>query len=929
MPVREIVNKQRIEPGHMYVLPPDFDVTIEKRRVLRLTRRLAGKHLHLPIDHFFESLARVEGEKAIGIVLSGTGSDGTAGLAAIKAAGGKTFAEAEASAKYFGMPGSAIASGCVDAVLTPGDLARELGLLADRTQGKSEPPQAPQAPKPKIPAEPLEGFQRIFELLKEHSSVDFSRYKDSTLRRRISRRMMLQQIDRTAQYTRFITSNPAELEALFNDLLINVTGFFRDPSTFEALKRKILPKILKKKGEEIRVWVPGCATGEEVYSLAICLMETVGRGAGKVKVRLFGTDLSDIAIAKARAGVYPESISKRVSPARLRRFFTKTGAGYQVHRMIREMCTFARQNLFQDPPFSRVDLISCRNVLIYLGPALQNKCIPIFHYALVPGGYLMLGPSETIGSFSDLFTPVDKGSKIYASNPALQRTDAAFSTKKTFAIPGSGEKEPAVKPGESDSSVGIRQQADKILLANYSPSSVVVDSRLQVLQFRGHTGPYLEHVQGAASLNVLQMARPSLAVDLRAAMHKALKQDVAVRKEGVILRRNGESREIQLDVIPFGIPGHDERWLLILFAERGAPHETGPSSTQRGKTGVGRIGEAERLRRELQATKESLQAIIEEQEATNEELKSANEEIESSNEELQSTNEELETAKEELQSTNEELTTLNDELSNRNIELAAVNNDLNNLLSSINLPIVMVDNALMVRRVTPLAQKLLNLIPADVGRRVTDVKPNIDLPDMERMIEEVIDTLSSREREVRDTAGKWHLLRIRPYRTAENKIDGAVITFVDIDDIKRTAASLEIAQYAEAIVETVKQPILVLDQGLRVEKANRAFYETFNASREATEKMFVYDLAEGRWNNRTLRTLLDKILPQNNFFEDFDIQCEIPGAGRRTMRLNGRRLGRENDEKRILLVFEDVTGRGAKGQWKSGEGADGAKGTRT
>ncbi|MEW6303993.1 MAG: chemotaxis protein CheB [Verrucomicrobiota bacterium] len=911
MPTREIKDDMAVEPNHVFILPANLDVLLAGRK-LRLVRRPESERLHMPIDHFLQSLAAEQGSRAIGVVLSGTGTDGTLGLVAIKAEGGITFAEAEASAKYFGMPGSAIDSGCVDTVMTPEAMGKELARIA------RHPFVRPARTRAGVPAaefpESIDALGKIFFLLRQSSGVDFSRYKHTTLKRRISRRMVLQRIERVEDYVTLLRSNPEELDALFHDLLINVTGFFRDRQVYATLKKKILPKISKgKNGQgEIRVWVPGCATGEEVYSVAICLMEEITRVGHNLKLQIFGTDLSEVAIAKARTGIFPPSIAKDVSADRLRRFFRRVNGGYQISRVIRDMCTFARQNICEDPPFSRLDLISCRNVLIYLGPDLQKKCMPVFHYALNPGGYLLLGTSETIGSAADLFNLVDKRHKIYVRKATLSPGNLEFTAKGVAAIKPELLRAERPRPVVG-APVDLQAVVDRILLLHYTPSGVIVDRQLRVQEFRGQTGRYLEHAPGSASLNLLQMVRPGLIVDLRTAIHKALKDQSPVRKEGVVLKMDNAAQVLNLHVVPFTAPAANEVWLLILFEEAGHAFEAGERKSVRkgrgGRKGASAASEQEivRLRTELDATKESLQAIIEEQEATNEELKSANEEIESSNEELQSTNEELETAKEELQSTNEELTTLNEELINRNTEMAQMNNDLSNLLSSINIPIIMVDNSLAVRRATPMAERLFNLIPTDIGRSLTDLKANLSINNLDQMIRGVIDSLSTREAKVQDHQGRWYSLRIRPYRTRDNKIDGAVITLVDVDEEQRAIARLELAiQYNEAILETVREPLLLLEGDLRVRKASRSFYAAFKATRKQVENLPLYELCNGAWNAPGLRRALEEILPRNKRIENFMFTHEIGGRGPRSWLLNARSL-EHGGERLILILMEDIT----------------------
>jgi two-component system, chemotaxis family, CheB/CheR fusion protein len=913
MPVREIKDNMPVEPNQVYTLPPNMGVILAGNK-LKLVRRPESQHPHLPVDLFFSSLAEEQGSRAIGVVLSGTGSDGTLGLIAIKAESGITIAEAESSAKFFGMPRSAIDAGCVDAVLTPEQLANELVRIA------RHPFVRPLSPEAKLPTmdfpESADVLAKIFYLLKQTFSVDFTMYKDATLRRRIRRRMVLQRIERVEDYVAMLRSHPEEMEALFQDLLITVTGFFRDRRVYAILKQKVVPRLVKSKGGgqgELRVWVPGCATGEEVYSLAICFMEEISRSRRQLKLQIFGTDLSDVTIAKARAGVYPSRIARDVSRERLRRFFTRLeGGDYQISRVIREMCTFARQNICEDPPFSRLDLISCRNLLIYLGPELQNKCAHVFQYALNPGGYLVLGTAETVGAAAELFTFVDKKNKIYCRKIDAPPPDLELGSR------GIPRDQPQLSRVATHSRrvieplLHLQKQVDRILLHRYTPVGVVVDLHLHVHEFRGSTGPYLEHAPGTANLNLLQMVCPSLLVDLRTAIHKALKQFAPARKESVLRNKSG-SRPVSIQVVPFKVAPSSDVWLLILFEElkRSAQSDQERSDSPQGRSLTRDTGrrdpEIVRLRAELDATKESLQAIIEEQEATNEELKSTNEEIESSNEELQSTNEEMETAKEELQSTNEELTTLNEELSNRNMEMAQINNDLTNLLSSINIPIIMVDNALAVRRATPMAERLFNLIPTDIGRRLSDLKANLNVENLDQMIREVIETLNNRETRVQDNQGHWYSLRIRPYRTRENKIDGAVITLVDIDEQQRRIARLEsLSEYNDAVMDTSRELLLVLDAALRVRTASRGFCGTFQLDSKKIENMPLGELSDRAWDIPELRrALLDEVLPQDKRLENFRVDREFPGLGRCAWMLNARRLG-SPDEPLILLALQKI-----------------------
>ncbi len=780
MPVAEITGTITPQPNSVYVQPPNKCV-IAKNGKLTLVSRT--ERLNVAIDHFFESLAEEYGSRGIGIVLSGTGSDGTAGLRAIKAAGGLTFAQSEESAKFDAMPRSAIRSGFVDVVLPPDAIAREIRRIADH----------PYIRRPLIDAEEAEkeayrqadDLGRVFLSLKKRMGVDFSGYKESTLIRRIHRRMALHRVDTLKRYARYLRDNKKEIEALFDDLLINVTRFFRDEKVFRAVKKRFLPALLKKKSKarqrELRVWIPGCATGEEVYSLAICILEALGGQVSKWRIQIFGTDLSESVVEHARLGIYSSVIEKDVSKTRLKRFFVKRDGGYQIHRNVRDICTFARQNIAADPPFSRLDVISCRNVLIYLSPELHKRCIPQFHYAINPGGLLILGPAESVGLYDKLFKLVDKKNKIYTKEAATTPRLVEFIPQRGLELAQFGVR-PAAGTG-LNFDADLLKMADRIILSTYAPAAVVVDDKMQVHQFRGRTDLFLEHIPGPATFNLIQLARRNLVPDLRATIRRSIKTDKPARTERAKVALRGKNYEINIQVVPFKIPAGDKSWFLVIFDETTRRSKPERLLQSLGKAGVQR--EVTELHRELAASKESLQATIEEQEATNEELKASNEEVESSNEELQSTNEELETAKEELQSTNEELITLNEELSNRNLEMMELTNELNNLLASTQMPIVMVDNSLTVRRATPAARGAFNILPTDVGRPLSELRPNIDVPDMEKILREVIETLGTRERRVSDKEGRLYSLRVRPYRTTENKIDGAVITLVDIDGEKK------------------------------------------------------------------------------------------------------------------------------------------------
>ncbi len=786
--VLEVTDGVRVKPRHVYVIPPNTAMTISER-VLHLTARVEVEGKHMPIDHFLLSLAKDQKSRAIGVILSGTSMDGIQGLRAIKDEGGITIAQDEQSAKYYDLPRSAVAAGCVDLVLRPEDIAQELVKL-------SRHPYVPyletEGAENLLPQSDLE---KIFGLLRKATKVDFADYKHATIKRRILRRMLILKTEKMEDYLKYLQTNPGELSSLFQDILINVTGFFREPETFEALKHEIFPSILKNRSADdaIRVWVPGCSTGEEVYSLAICLVEYLDRSRVHPSIQIFATDVNEAVLEKARQGVYAASAS--ISAERLQRFFVPTNGSIQVSKPIRRMCVFAKQDVTADPPFSKLDLIVCRNLLIYLGLALQRKLLPIFHYSLKPTGFLVLGDFETVGEFDNIFKLADKRLKIYSKKPVATRTPLDFSSRYIAARDEQVDEPGASRQAESRApEQEIFKEADRILLTRYSPASAIVNGDLEIVQFRGRTGAFLEPAPGKASLNILKMARQGLMTDLRLALDKAKKSGETVRRDAIEIRSDGKYLDVNLEVVP--LKTHTGYPCFLVAFEEALPNPA--PSVSRGRVRGEKSGKERRtedlkivrLQQELSATKDYLQSIIEDKEAANEELKAANEEIQSSNEELQSTNEELETAKEELQSTNEELTTVNEELQNRNLELTQAHNDMTNLNAGANVPILMMGSDLRLRSWGPLSEKLFNLKASDLGRSIFDINLDLQTPDLKGTIEEVVAQDVDKELEVRGPHGRWFLVRIRPYRTADNKIEGAVLAFVDIDRIKQVEEEL-------------------------------------------------------------------------------------------------------------------------------------------
>jgi two-component system CheB/CheR fusion protein len=905
MPVLEAREGLTLTPDHVYVGPPGIHLTLE-RDTLHLGEVRSTQGRPRVIDEFLGSLAKSAPGRAIGVILSGTGTDGTRGLQAIRSAGGTTFAQEPAEAGFDGMPRSAIDAGGVEHVLPAEGIAAALARLAHGPRVPSAP-----SPPPSFSSRGTgEDLARVFRLLRTRTGVDFTHYKPSTIHRRLGQRMRLRRTDRLADYARYLEEHPEECEALGQDLLIHVTSFFRDPESFESLKQHVFPVCFHDRapGSPFRLWVPGCSTGEEVYSLLICLLEYLGENVATTSIQAFGTDLSEPALAQARAALYPESIAADISPERLRRFFVRTEGGYRILKSLRDLCIFARQNVVGDPPFSRMDLISCRNVLIYLDPVLQKKVLPIFHYALNPGGCLMLGSSETVGASVDLFALVDRRNKLYRKKSISHRPHLSF----TYREPVAERREDTLHPSRRDApGQDPQREADRLVLASYGPPGVIVNDALEILHFRGHTGPYLEPLPGAASLNLLKMAREGLALELRAAIRQVQRGTSRVRKEQVRVSGQEGERRINLDVnLLQASSSQREHYYLILFEEPPVSAAPGGARAQevRGQRAAPRQ-ELEGLREELRTARQHLQMLLQEQESTSEQLRAANEEAQSSNEELQSTNEELETAKEELQSTNEELTTLNEELQNRNLELSQLNSDLNDLLGSTQSATLMLGEDLRIRRFTPMAQEVLGLTAGDVGRSLLDLQFPLELPDLERAVAQVTRQRTSFEREVRARDGHWYSLRLRPYKTLDNKLDGVVMTLLDVDRLKHGLEEAHQArEYAEALVETMREPFLVLDGHLRVLAANPAFYEVFQVTEARTLGQLVYQLGNGQWDIPQLRLLLEEILPRNTRLRDFVVEHGFEQIGHRRMLLNARRSsGQELGTQRILLSISDVT----------------------
>jgi len=907
IPVTQVAEGTEVQRKHIYVIPPNSDMII-KDGALRLSPRSLTQGQHRPIDSFFISLAEDVGDRAIGVILSGTASDGTSGCMAIKSVGGITLAQDEASAKYSSMPRSAVESGSVDYVLPPKAIAEELARIEKHPYIARVPTRPDELLGPASPHE----IHQLFTMLREAKGVDFTHYKQTTLQRRIKRRMVLTQSERLEGYLRFVKRNPKELDELYKDVLIHVTGFFRDPGAFDALRKEVFPLLVKDRKPSdwpIRVWIPGCSTGEEAYSLAIALLEYIGPNNANISappsfraVQVFATDISDAALDRARAGIYQDSVVADISPQRLKRFFMRADKGYQILQFVREVCIFAKQNIAKDPPFSGLDLISCRNLLIYLGPELQKRVIPTMHYALRPGAHLMLGGAESLGVFTDYFTLIDKKYKIYQKKASAARLVTYF-TGVDYSL--RRRRSDVSTPKGSSAAFSLEKEVERELVNRFVPASIVVNSEMEILQFRGKTGAYLEPAAGQPTFSLSKMAREGLLIDLRAALHTAKKENVSVRKEGVSIQSFEGTRLINFEVIPVKGEETRERFYIVVFQDAPPQPSSKDSAAKVARKDLPLARQNERLAREIRQLRGQLQSLIEEHETTSEEFKTANEEVLSSNEELQSTNEELETAKEELQSTNEELTTVNEELQNRNLELSTANNDLLNVLENVNIPVVIVNNDVRIRRFTPAAQKLLNLLSSDIGRYLGDIRPNMDFDNLGQFARETIENSSFHEAEVRDNLGVWYMLRTRPYKTSEHKVEGAVITFQDIDAFKHTVE--ESRAFADTLIETAREAVLILDANLRVLVANPVFYNSFQISQQETVNRTIFELGNKQWNIPALRSLLEKIVQQKTRVDDFEVTHNFEHLGERVMILNARRLSTK--QSLIFLSIEDVTER--------------------
>ncbi len=887
IPVVEATDQMDVLPNRVHVIPPNRDMLIMQGR-LRLHLPLEPHGQRMPIDSFFRSLATDQGERAVGIILSGSGGDGTLGMRAIFGAGGLCLVQDPDTAKFPGMPQSALHAGYVNQVLRLDKMPQALLAAAQLLPAQRKSASSPGAAGSGLAADAA-GVDRILALLRSATGHDFTQYKKQTIGRRIERRMVQHMTTSAEVYARYLQQQPQELMALFRELLINVTSFFRDPEAFDVLKTEVLPAILQAKSADVplRVWVAGCSTGEEAYSIAMVLREIMDGASAQIKVQFYATDLDDEAIATARAGIYPLNIAQDVSAERLRRFFLLEGEAYRVKKDIREMVVFAVQNMIQDPPFTRLDLLSCRNVMIYLEPELQARVVPAFHYALRPGGVLFLSPSESIGSHTELFEPINRKWNFFRARPSFASTRTMLSSGLKWTVDPGIPGHHAIAPPARDGT-NVAEFAKRALLQSFAPPAVLTDLHGDVLYVHGDTGKFLRVAQGQPSRSVIDMAREGLELELREALRRASSKSQATVNHQVTIHDDGNLLPFELSVrlMPDVVTG---RTLLLMTFEERAEGLVVPVSAPkaRARPVPQRVSE---LELELEYARTRLKSLLEEQQASNEELKSINEELQSTNEELQSSNEELETSKEELQSVNEELVTVNSELQTKIEQMVGMQDDMKNLLENIRVGTVFLDAKLHIRRFTRDATRVYRLLASDLGRPLADIRTELQGGDPIADAHTVLESLSSIERELSLPDGTWFLTRTQPYRTVDNVIDGVVLTFTDVTERVHAIANRQARELAEAVVDTVPEPLLVLDGALKVMSANRAFYRQFGGTAASVVGQPFFGLEQGQWDQAAMHDLLENVLPRDEHFQDRLIDHEFAQLGRLHLSVNAHRV---------------------------------------
>lgn len=891
----------KVESDYLYIIPPNKDMGL-MNRTIQLMEPVEPHGMRLPINFFLKNLAEDQKERSIAIIFSGFGSDGTIGIKSIKAAGGMVMAQDPATADSNSMPASAIQTGLVDFILPPEEMPEKLMNYVESAHKTIK--------KILTPKEETErALQKIFMLIRNRTSHDFSYYKENTVYRRISRRMNIHQIENIQTYLRYLQENPHEIDILFKELLINVTSFFRDKKSFDSFKNS-LKELIKQKldVDNLRVWVPGCSSGEEVYSIAIIIHELLEESGKNIDVQIFGTDIDIDALTTARSGTYPITIAEDVSPELLNKYFVKKDNVFTIRTDIREMVVFAPHDVLIDPPFTKLDVLSCRNLLIYLNGEAQQKVISNFNYALNKDGILFLGPSESVGEFVDAFNVVDKKWKIFK---CVKSTEFIRRFVEVHPIPrtqlSNFETGIGLKQLNTSKSVNIVNLAEKELLDIYVPPSAIITDFGEILYIHGRLGNYLEPAQGKAKLNIVEMAREGLKFELNSSIQNAISKKSEIVVEGLRVKNNGGHIFINLNVKPLEL--ETTKGLLIVSFEEVSVDKNGKKDKMKLNMvtkGDERIRE---LESELNLTKERLNVTIEEMKSSNEELRSANEELQSMNEESQSTNEELETSKEELQSINEEMVTVNNELQMKIDELTQAKDDMNNLFNSTEIAIIFLDRDLNIRRYTKEATNLIKMIESDVGRPFSDIATNLKYDNFTDDIQQVMDRVTFKETEIETEDGKWFQTRIMPYKTFKNVIDGVVITFNNITERKEQITdALDALELADSVVQTVREPLLVLDSKMKVVSANRSFYQTFKVTPENTIGKNLYIMGDRQWDITSLRNLLEDILPKKADLKDFVVEDDFPNIGHKKIILNARQIYQKGKgTSMILLAMEDVT----------------------
>jgi two-component system CheB/CheR fusion protein len=921
MEVFEVEDGMVVKPNCAYIIPPNCDMAFLDG-TLQLLEPMAPRGQRMPIDFFFRSLAQDQHEHAIGVILSGTGSDGTLGLRRIKGEGGMAMAQTPESTDYDGMPRSAIGTGLVDYEMPPAEMPAQLIAYVAHAFGK--PPVATNVPSPKSEST----MKKILIILRAQTSHDFSQYKPSTIHRRVDRRMAVNQLNNLDEYLKFIQRTPTEVDALFRDLLIGVTNFFRDGEAFYGLEEQVIPKLFanKRPGGRVRVWVPGCSTGEEAYSIAILLQEHVEAMKQSYQVQVFATDIDGAAITKARTGLFPASIAVDLTSERLGRFFTAEPGGgtFRINKGIRDLIVFSEQDLIKDPPFSKLDLISCRNLLIYLGSELQKKLLPLFHYSLNPGGMLFLGSSESTGDFAELFAVLDRKLKLYLRKENFHgmslATWKAFPTKVSAigtALPRTTEKPrfPLKTSG--------REITEQAILRHGTPPTALVNGAGDIIYFYGRTGMYLEPAPGEGGVtNILKMAREGLRQELTIALRTAIETKETVRKHGLSVKTNGHYTSVNLAVLPIptSTAGAVDLPLYLVMLDEAViadpasiPQVGQPGAAVQGVQGPPEGDEAiQALRQELRANEEFLKSTNEELETSNEELKSSNEEMQSVNEELQSTNEELETSKEELQSLNEELATVNSELQTKVTDLSRANNDMNNLLAGTGIATIFVDHQMRLVRFTPAATKMINLIQSDIGRPVGHIVLNlVGYTTLVADIQAVLDHLVPLDMQVETAEGHWYRLRIQPYRTLDNVIEGAVITFVDITEVKAAQDALGKANELKTLASIARDSIdafIVQDLSGKILAWNPGAERVYGWTRSEALAMNVRD----RFPKELRQEALDRIhdLSLADHLETYSLQVLAKDGSLVNISLTATALVDDDGQRYAIASTERKRGKG-------------------